>query len=134
MKSFGLWLAVALAAFGGLALAYHLALTAAPNRVLVVIDSSFAMRDDWPGVARALKRFETRRYSEFALITEKRRIHGWRATLRPGRLSPYAPRDFAKLADGTAFPEIAEAAEIHFLTNAPTAETEAFTDWRLTRP
>ncbi len=134
MKPFGLWLAVALAAFGGLAAAYHLALTAAPHRVLVVVDSSFAMKDDWPGVKRTLNGFEARRYSEFALITEKRRVHGWRATLRPGRLTAYAPRDFAKLADGTAFPEIAEAAEIHFLTNAPDDALEPFDHWRLIRP
>ncbi len=134
MRSFALWLAGTLTAFGLLGGGYHLALSEDPHRVVVVLDSSYPMEPAWRRVPQALARLSQRRYTQFALLTEKSRVHGWQPRLRLGRVAPYAPRDFTKLADPDSFPEIAAAAEVYLVTNAPEAETAALGGWRVIRP
>ncbi len=134
MKAFAVWLAANLLAFGLLGGSYHLSLTDEPRKVLVVVDSSFAMKSVWHRVPKLLEEIGERRYARFALITEKGRVHDWEARPRLGRLQAYAPRNFEKLAEGAAFPEIGEASEIYFLTNAPEAELESLGAWTVLRP
>jgi hypothetical protein len=134
MKSFLVWLALTLGAFGGLGGGYHLALESAPRRVLVIVDSSFAMKPVWHRVSPLLRELGKRKYSEFSLVTEKGGVHGWASRLSPGKLAPYAPRDFAALEGGGRFPEIDEAGEVYLITNAPAGETADFGDWTVLRP
>jgi len=86
MKAFFSWLAITLAAFGGLGGGYHLALEGNPHRVLVVVDSSFAMKPDWSRIPRVLDRIDNERYAQFALATEKGPVHGYGSRLDAGRL------------------------------------------------
>jgi hypothetical protein len=134
MRAFAVWLATTLVAFGVLGGSYHLALTGEPRKVLVIVDSSFAMKPVWPKVRGAVREIGDRRYARFGLITEKNRVHGWRRRLELGRAAPYAPRDFAKLRDPQAFPEIGEATEVFLLTNAPGDQTRDFGGWTIIRP
>ncbi len=133
MKPFAIWLACTLAAFGGLGGGYHAALEADPRKVLVIVDSSFPMQQDWGRVKQAVERLEDRRYTRFGLATEKGPVHGWRGRLSLGRLVPYGPRNFDKLAQGD-FPEIAEAGEVFLVTNAPQSELDRLDGWTVVRP
>ena len=134
MKSLAIWLLAAVLGYGGLGAGYHAWLTAKPRRVLVVVDSSFAMRPAWSSLDRVLDETENRRYAEFSLFTEKSRIHGWSARFKPGSITPYAPRSFDKLRTLREEPEFDEASEILFLTNAAAAELGEFDDWTVVRP
>ena len=134
MKVFFSWLGVTLAAFGGLGGGYHLALDANPHRVLVVVDSSFGMKPDWSRVSRILDKIDDRRYSRFALATEKGPVHGYERRLDAGRLTPYAPRDFSRLDSFDGIAELAGAEEYILVTNAPAGETAGLSGWAIVRP
>lgn len=133
MRALAIWLAIAAAGHGALAAGYHLYLTSSPRRLAVVLDSSFPMRPVWSQVEGALDRLGERRYTVFSLFTEKSRVHGWSPRFRPGRVTPYAPRDFAGLAALAATGELAEADEVVMITNATDAETGAPSGWRVER-
>lgn len=134
MRAFAIWLFLTLAAFGGLGGAYHLALGRDPHRILVVVDSSFAMKPDWHLVSGILGRIEERRYARFALATEKGPVHGFAAHLDGGRLTPYAPRDLSGLAALEDVPELSGAQEFILITNAPADETGGLVGWTIIRP
>ena len=134
MKPFFLWLSLSLAAFGGLAGGYHFSLSQEPRRLFVVIDSSFEMNDAWYRIPGLLKNLSGRRYTAFALATEKGPIHDWQGDLRLGRAKPYAPRDLSRLEAGDGFRALSSADEIVFITNAPEGSLEAFDDWTILRP
>jgi hypothetical protein len=134
MKPFVMWLGIALASFAGLGGGYHLYLSENPHKLLVVVDASFAMQSDWSRVARNLSELQHRRYTTFSLFTEKGKVHGWSQRLHPGKISPYAPRDFSKLLGGASYAEMDEANERILITNAPSGELDAFDDWVIKRP
>lgn len=131
MKPFLLWLALAILGFGGLAGGYHSYLQENPRRVAVVVDTSYDMAAVWPRVEPKLAEIGATRYSAFSLVTDKRLIHGWQPRLRLNLAEPYGPRDFGKLRELAAAPEIAGAETVYFLTNAPLSETAAFTSWQV---
>ena len=134
MKAFLLWLSLSLTAFAGLAGGYHLSLSQAPKRVAVVVDSSFPMSDQWYRVPGILKTLSERRYTEFAMATEKGMIHDWKGVLRLGRAKPYAPRDLGRLESGEGFQTLSDADETVFITNAPEAMLDGFDGWAIIRP
>lgn len=134
MRAFALWLLLTLAGFGGLGGGYHLSLRGDPHRVLVVVDSSFVMKPDWHRVFGALDRIENRRYTQFALATEKGPVHGYRGQLDARRLTPYAPRDFSRLENLENTSELAGAEEIILVTNAPASSTVGLSGWTIVRP
>lgn len=131
MKPLLLWLALAVLGFGGLAGGYHGYLQDNPRRVAVVVDTSYDMAAVWPRVEPKLVEIGATRYSAFSLVTDKRLIHGWQQRLRSNLADPYGPRDFAKLRELAASPEIAGAETVYFLTNAPAAETATFRGWQI---
>ncbi|PID56872.1 hypothetical protein CSB45_09405 [candidate division KSB3 bacterium] len=131
MKSFGIWFALAVAVFGALSGVYHLHVTSHPHLVLVAVDSSFSMQPTWSRVAEQLERFTRRRYTRFSLITEKTMIHGWMNDLRLGKVVPYAPRDFSKLRDRSAYPELSDADEKYLLTDTQGAQEAGLQDWTI---
>lgn len=134
VKPFLIWMAVTLAAFGALAGTYHLSLEGDPRRILVVVDSSFPMTSAWHRVPSVLDRLDDQRYAAFGLITEKSPVHGWQPQLALGRLSPYAPRDFARLRSTQGAPEAEQATEVFFLTNASEDQLEGLPSWTIIRP
>ena len=117
MKQLATWALLAIASFAGLSAAYHVHLGANPHRVVVVVDSSNAMRGALRDVDSVLDEISARRYHEFALFTDRARVHGWSERFSPGRIAPYGPRDLARLATIDAQPEFDEADEIILLTN-----------------
>jgi len=133
MKPFLIWLSVTAFAYGAAAGGYHVYLEGNPRRVAVVIDASYAMRPVWSQVSRALREIESQRYAEFSLHTEKGQVHGWSSRLNPGKISPYAPRDFSQLADTSRSNEINEAGEVVLITNASPAEIDPLPSWRVVR-
>lgn len=134
MKTMAVWLLITLGAFAALAGGYHVALEQSPRKVLVVVDSSFPMSARWSRVAGLLDRLDDQPYTRFGLITEKSRVRDWATSLRLGQLQPYAPRDLEKLRSGAAFPEIAAADEVVFITNAPDSALSEFSGWTILRP
>lgn len=134
MKAFGVWLAIAAAGFGALSGGYHMALSADPHRVLVVVDSSFAMKAVWHRVPALLERIENQRYTQFALATEKGPVHTYGAQLKSERLTPYAPRDFSRIDGLEDTPQFAGAQEYILVTNAPESETRNLAGWTVVRP
>ncbi len=133
MKPFWVWLIVTLIVLGSVGGAYHAYLVNNPRRILVVLDSSFPMQSAWPHVPNELQSLSRRRYAQFSLVTEKRRVHGWSPRLEMGPVSPFAPRDFAKLDSHGRYQEIEEATEIHFLTNAAVRPIGSFDGWTIHR-
>lgn len=123
MKPFAIWLAMSLLVFGSFSGGYHLYLTRNPRKIAVAVDTSFPMRTVWSQVRNRLEELTSARYTQFALLTEKGRVHSWSDTVEIGKLSPYAPRDFSGLADAATVPEVAEADERILLTNAPPDQT-----------
>lgn len=134
MRRFVLWLVLAVSAFGGTAGGYHVYLTGHPHRVAVVVDTSYPMLPVWGRVPQLLQQIATARYTEYALAYDKRLIRGWSRTLHMALGQPYGPRDFSRLADPAAIPELAVADEVIFITNASAAETQSLPDWRVVRP
>ena len=127
MKPLSVWLATAFVIFGTFCGAYHAYLTHSPRRVLVVVDTSFSMRPVWRQVPAELEDLNRRRYTQFSLVTEKKRIHGWSPKLELGSVSPFAPRNFSKLENEDRYREFKEATEIHLITGADDASTKRFT-------
>jgi len=131
MKPFLVWLVSALLGFGGLAGGYHGYLQDNPRRIAVVVDTSYDMTAVWPRVEPALTELGAARYSAFSLVSDKRVIHGWQARLRASLADPYGPRDFTKLREFASAPEIAEAEQVYFITNAPAAAISSFGGWQV---
>jgi hypothetical protein len=121
VKFFGIWLAIALASFGSASGAYHVYLNESPRKAVVVVDASFDMAAAKTHIDATLGGLSQSRYTQFALFTEKARVHTWSASLDGARIRAFGPRDFAKLAAGSLGDEFSEAQEFHIITNAPTA-------------
>lgn len=132
LKPFLQWLAMTVAGFGALGGGTHLYLAEHPARILVVVDTSFPMQPSWPALGAALDEIHARRYSEFSLYTEKGPVHGWQPGLSLRAISPYAPRDWSKLADIGRGKEFSEASEVILITNDP-AFSGAPGDWSIKR-
>jgi len=119
VKRFLLWLAIAVCMYGGLSLPYHAYLRANPRRVAVGVDTSFEMAGFQERVARELERISSTRYSQFSLLTDKLKVHGWQERLESSSgVSYYGPRDLSALIDTQRFPELSSASRIVILTNA----------------
>jgi hypothetical protein len=131
MRAFGRWLMLALCLFGLAAGGYHVYLGLHPKRVLVIVDTSYPMSVVWEQVPSALASLEGSRYTEFALASDKGRIHGWRSTLDLGRSVPYAPRNLKDLRQQLQSPELGEASEIVLITNAPEKDLPASMGWKI---
>jgi len=135
VKRFGLWLASATIVYGAIAGGWHLYLNANPRSLAVVIDASYPMQANWSQLRSQLDRIADRRYTRFALATEKGLQHSWDWNLNLGRVTPYAPRNFERLRSlRDSLTELREADEVWFITNAADAELGPFADWRLVRP
>lgn len=132
MVSFFKWLIVqsviwALALGGG-----HYWLAEEPRRILIGIDASFSMKRDWDKVRTIIDGYaRQRRYSEFALVTGKSRIHGWQESPQMGNLITYGPRRLDRITDTSRYPEINEADKRVLITNDGAAD---FSDWQEINP
>jgi len=133
MKVFFIWLALACFVFGGISAGYHVYLNKNPRKILIAVDTAYPMKKVWNKIPDLLKSFSDKPYTQYALITEKNRIHRWASKLETGKLTPYAPRDLSKLIDENFYPEIKEADRAVFLTNAPESETQKLGKWEIVR-
>ncbi|MCB1955451.1 MAG: hypothetical protein KDG55_07230 [Rhodocyclaceae bacterium] len=128
------WLVIALVAWGGAAGGYHAWLLQHPHRLLVLVDTSFSMRDAMPRVPALLRSLEGQRYTVYALETDKAPVHGFADTLRPGRLDAYAPRRLAELAARADAAPFDQADEVVLISNASAEELAGLPGWRILRP
>ncbi|MCB1915402.1 MAG: hypothetical protein KDG52_06775 [Rhodocyclaceae bacterium] len=128
------WLILAVAAFGGLAGGYHAYLGKHPHKVLVLIDTSFAMREALPRLPAVLRSLEGRRYTVYALETDKAPIHDFAARLRPGRLDAYAPRNLDALTARAAKPPFDRADQVILISNAAASDLPVPGNWRVVVP
>ena len=133
MKHAVIWLVVAVASYAGLAGGYHAWLQTHPRRIVVVVDSSNAMQGMLPRVDAILDDLARRRYHEFALYTDRSRMHGWSRRFSPGRIAAYGPRDPARFEALRSRPEFAEADEVFLITNAPPDELAGPNGWTVRR-
>ncbi len=124
MKPLAIFLAGLLLVFG--ALAVLISLSRDTERVFVVVDSSFPMREVWRQVPGELDRIDDQSYSEFALATEKDLIHSWQDRLRFRDSSVYAPCDFSEI---DAYREAAEAGERILVTTSGSCPTDGLAGW-----
>lgn len=131
MKAFMKWLVMAVIVFGGVSAGYHFYLKSAPRKIMVVIDASFPMNQVWDRIPDALKKIENRKYTKYALATDKGLIHGWMDEIMPGRTVPYAPRNLKNLEKRLDLGEIKEAEEIYLLTNAGNNEISGISGWKI---
>ena len=124
-----MWLVIAVAGYGGLGGGYHFYLSSSPNRIAIVVDSSFNMRSVWGDVPKLVERVSREKYAEYAVMSEKRVVHTWRDTPSLGNLSPYAPLSLDKVA---GFDPIDEADQVIFITNASSDKLKGV-DWDIVR-
>ena len=67
----------------------------------------------------ALEKLGGKRYAEFALLTDKVKVHGWQETLEaPKDLTFYGPRDLAAFGDAAKYPELAQSDSVVVVTSA----------------
>lgn len=125
MKAFGIWLAGFAAVFGLYGGITHTVRDADPERVFVVVDSSFQMREVWGEIAGELDRIDDRRYSEFSLATEKRLVHSWQGRLTMGAVDPFAPCGFDRVAD---YSQASEADRVVVITTPGSCPVDALPD------
>ncbi len=130
MKTLIIWLATTIGLFALAGGGYTYYLQENPKRVLVVLDSSNPMRGEWKKVRAALDKLDDQRHAEFALITEKNRVHGWATRLSLGKVNAYAPRNLGRI-DTTKYTEFEQATVVYFVTNAePNTLPATFFDWK----
>ncbi len=104
LKIFLLWFLVAGTLYAAVGGGLHLYLSSEPERILVAVDSSYAMKAKWPAVVELLERLDTKnRYTHFALITEKRSVHSWQPDLSLGNTRAYGPRRLQRLMEQDVF-------------------------------
>ncbi len=134
MKPLAIWLSAFLVIVGGLAVGYHFVRQANPEQVFVLIDSSFEMEREWSRLPGVLADLEGDRYAEFALFTEKQRVHGWASALTlDNSISAWGPRDLTGI-DSSTYPELGDASKRVLISNAPDSELAGFSDWTILRP
>ncbi len=130
MKPFLIWIVSTLVVFGMFGGVYHFYLENNPRKILVAVDTSFPMKAVWGLVPQTLETIAEQRYTTFALVTEKNKIHSWSASLHSMKTVPYAPRKFSKLIE-KEYQEIDDATEKYFVTNASADETEKLKEWTI---
>lgn len=133
-RPFIIWLALCLAAFSATGGGYHLYLKAHPRKTLVIVDSSFSMRAVWDRLPALLGGICDDPYTQYALITEKSRIHGWADGCALGTVTPYAPRDLSALGDSVKFTELVQAERIILVTNGDAPPTDYTGKWEIVDP
>lgn len=109
-------------------LAAAIVVTRPSERVFVVVDSSFPMREVWGRVPGALEAIEAEGYVEVALATEKDLIHSWQEAFRLRESTPYAPCDFSEVGD---YAQAAEADALVLITTETSCPTDALTEWEV---
>ena len=129
-----MWLGLCLISFAIAAGGYHVYLSSNPHRLLVIVDSSYEMQSMWSRVPKVLKQIGDRPYTEFALATEKKPVHGWASRLDLGRISPYAPRNFSAIDSGDNARLIANADSIVLISNVSKDQVPAAMSVELIRP
>jgi len=134
VKPLAIWLTAFLVIVGGLAVGYHFVRQANPEQVFVLIDSSFEMEREWSRLPRVLESLEGDRYAEYALFTEKQRVHSWAEELRlDDSVNAWGPRDLSGV-DASRFVELSDATDRILISNAPDSDLGGFSDWRIVRP
>ena len=128
------WLVVAGVGWGALAGGYHVWLQQHPHRLLVLLDTSFPMRDALPRLPAILRSLEGRRYTVYAMETDKAPIHDFSDHLRPGRVDAYAPRNLGALKDRAATAPFDQADEVVLISNAAPSELNVPGNWRVLQP
>lgn len=130
MKTFLTWLAVTLTIFGVTGASYHYYLDRNPYQVVVVLDTSFPMRNVWHKVSDTIEDLDGKRYTEYALITDKNQTCSWSKNLKLDKIRPYGPRDFSGLAKNTA---AFEDSTVYLISNAGRDILSQFPNWKLIR-
>lgn len=136
MKTLALWAAICVGAFGAAAGGAHAWLSGSPTRVAIIIDSSFAMRDELPRAQALAKRIaKTTRYAEFALFSPRARLHDFSRQVDAARLKAFGPRQLDKLADTAALEAARAADRIYLITNAGSSELASVpSGWTILSP
>lgn len=119
MRTFLLWCVLALGCYGGLAAAYHRYLSEHPRKIVIALDTSYPMQPVWGQAQAMVQALPRPRYSQFRVITDKGRLHGWQPAPALGNVQPYAPRNLTQLLDPQQYPELTEAVTVYVVTNAP---------------
>lgn len=126
MRPLLIFLLGVLLVFGVIAAA--IVLSRPSERVFVVVDNSFPMREVWNQVPQALDAIEGEAYAQFALATEKGLVHSWQDSFTLRERTPYAPCDFEDIGAHT---EAGEADARALITTSGSCSTEGLIDWRV---
>lgn len=126
MKAFAIWLVVVAAVFGVFALVTDR--VRGTKQVFVVVDTSFPMKAVWFDIPGVLDELDDEHRAEFALATEKARVHGWQSTLDLVGVEPFAPCDFSEIE---SYSEVDQADELVLVTTPTSCDTSALTGWRI---
>jgi len=132
MKTFFAWVALHCILFGLCAGGVHWYLGNHPKQVLVAVDASYSVKPFWSRVKQEIKNIgDSNRYTAFALVTAKHKVHGWQDDLQLGTTLSYGPRRLEELLSNDRYVELREADEKVLITNASSSELNEFDDWVL---
>ncbi len=120
-RLFAVWLLSTAAVAGLVSGGYQLYLSAAPRKVLIVVDASFPMQGAWSQVPESIASVASKKHRTYALATDKSIVHGYRDVPDLGATRPYGPRNLEGLK-GRLPPEAKDADEVILITNAGDAE------------
>ena len=132
MKTLVTWLLAHIIAFT----AAHLAVAgyegaAAPKRIGVAVDASFAMRNVWSTVPKVLEGISIKhRGAKFMVVTHPGKIGVWSLRPKLDGVRPFAPR---RLDELISMPVWDEAEAVYLVTNAPTDKLEVPEEWQIVR-
>ena len=123
------WLAITLVCYLGIGAGLHFYYSLNPTRILVAVDSSFGMKARWPKVRQTLSDLsENKRYVEYALVTDKARVHSWKTKLSLGTTLSYGPRNLDSVLNGAKYAEVDDADQRILITNSAEIDP-AFSAW-----
>ena len=114
---FATWLIIAVVALGSTGLAMKNQLTSDPQRVIIIVDSSFEAGKDWEFITAELKRIGKDPYTRYKVLTEKTLAGEWQENALLDSVAPFAPRNWSEVI--SALPAmIGSCDEVLVLTNA----------------
>jgi hypothetical protein len=131
---FATWLIIAVVALGSTGLAMKNQLTSDPQRVIIIVDSSFEAGKDWEFLTAELRRIGQRPYTRFKVLTEKTLAGDWQQEAKLNSVTPFAPRSWTEVQ--SALPSMVKSSdEVIVLTNAQDLPAEFRLDGvRVVRP
>lgn len=120
MKRFFIWLSIFLVINILISSGLHFYLKKNPKKIIIAVDTSYKMSSNWSKVIKYVERYGNKRYTKYALITDKFILHSWEDKVISQKLNnikSYGIRELEIFYNDQRYKEIKEADLIYVLTD-----------------